>query len=96
MNELYEFNEFNDFFKVGEVGVLKPLKSVILDRGKGELLGLNISINGRIGKADRSKGIKWHQGKIKKNSLSVFTHSSNYAINTKTGVWMLKVSLLRI
>jgi predicted DNA-binding antitoxin AbrB/MazE fold protein len=53
-----EFNEFNDFFKVGEVGVLKPLKSVILDRGKGELLGLNISINGRIGKADRSKGIK--------------------------------------
>jgi len=53
---------------------------------KSELLGFNMSIKGRIRNSDRSKILKYNQGKIKKNSLNIFTHASKHPINTKTGV----------
>lgn len=86
-------NKVNNFF-------YNPIKSNKINKSnlklKSKLLGLNLNIKGRIGKNDRSRSIGWSKGKIKKNNLNIFTHTVKYPINTKTGVWMLNISLLRV
>lgn len=66
-----------------------------LDYKKSELIGFSVDIKGRLKNSDRSKSMIITKGKVKKNSLNIFTHSSKHAINTKTGVWMIKIHLLR-
>lgn len=91
MNEkLKNINKSNLFFKSKNINniVNKSYK-------KNKLMGFNISIKGRIKNSDRSKILKYNKGKIKKNSFNIFTHFSKHPINTKTGIWMIKINLLR-
>ena len=46
-----------------------------------------------IKNANRSQKLRYNMGQIK-NSLNIFTDTSKHIINTKTGVWMLKIYLL--
>ena len=66
-----------------------------LSEDNRNLIGLNISLKGRLKNANRSNKLRFNIGRIKKNTLNIFTHASKHHINTKTGVWMLKVYLLR-
>lgn len=59
------------------------------------LVGLKISLKGRLKKSARSQKVVYNYGKIKNNCLNVFTHQSNHAINTLTGISMLKINLYK-
>lgn len=67
----------------------------IKNYSKSSLIGCSVDIKGRIRNSNRSKKIGVNYGKVKKNTQNVFTHLTKQPINTKTGIWMLKIHLLR-
>lgn len=85
-------NKLDKFFESNNNIVLDNIKK----RKKSKLIGLSLDVRGRIGKSDRSRSIRFMKGKIKKNNLNIFTHSFNFNVPTKTGIWMFKVNLLRV
>ena len=76
-------NKLKKFF---EINNNSNNSSNIKSRKNSKLMGISLEVKGRIGKADRSRKIRFMKGKLKKNNLNIFTHSSNFPVNTKTGI----------
>lgn len=53
---------------------------------KSELIGLTLDVKGRIRNSNRSKKIGLNYGKVKKNTVNIFTHYTKQPFNTKTGI----------
>ena len=78
-------NEKKDLLNLFFTNKTKKINK-IKDYKKSELIGFSVDIKGRLKNSDRSKSMIITKGKVKKNSLNIFTHSSKHAINTKTGI----------
>ena len=88
---LIKKDRLNLFFKTKKIIFLKKNK----EYKKSELIGLTLDVKGRIRNSNRSKKIGLNYGKVKKNSYNIFTHYIKQPFNTKTGIWMIKIHLLR-
>lgn len=77
INKLFQLNNNNNNFQ---------LNNNITSNNDINIVGLKVSLKGRLKKSARSQKIEYNYGKIKKNFLNVFTHHSNHPINTLTGV----------
>lgn len=84
-------NDWLNLFFEDKTKKIKKIKNY----KKSSLMGCCVDVKGRIRNSNRSKKIGVNYGKVKKNTSNIFTHLTKQPINTKTGIWMLKIHLLR-
>ena len=75
---------------------IKPsIESKKIYKRKSKLLGLNISLKGRLKGARRARRLVHNWGSTGPNSFNKRSKSNNTNIYTKWGIWNLKTSISR-